>query len=267
MLNKLDITKIIEKEGLPRSSHSTLYLYPGQESNEPEFIVKKVQAKDFAEFQQALQPVILGFKLNNPFVVPVIDYNAQQNEEAGYNVYIQMPKMQGNLLVLLEQVKATGIKISKIELTQHFYTLVSGLDYLHDQKIAHGNIKPTNILIDNEGRLTLSDIGTFPEGESALYLAPEMEKDLQKADIWSLGLVIVLLFLQKANLIQELYASQNKEDFVGTLVDEITEEIGEEVAGIVKQMLVLEPEKRIVAKEAKKLLDIQLGNVPVREIT
>jgi len=170
-------------------------------------------------------------------------------------------------LILLEQVKATGIKISKIELTQHFYTLVSGLDYLHDQKIAHGNIKPTNILIDNEGRLCLSDIGSASEeeGESALYLAPEQEKDLLKADIWSLGLVIVLLFLQKTNLIQELSASQNKEEFIGSLIDEITEEIGEDVAGIVKQMLVLEPEKRIVAKEAKKLLDIQLGNVPVSE--
>ncbi len=92
MLNKLDITKIIEKEDLPRSAHSTLYLYPGQESNESEFIVKKIQAKDFAEFQQALQPVILGFKLNSPFVVPVLDYNAQQIEESGYNVFIQLPK-------------------------------------------------------------------------------------------------------------------------------------------------------------------------------
>jgi len=85
---------------------------------------------------------------------------------------------------------------------------------------------------------------------------------LYKADVWSLGLIVVLLLLQKVNLIQELYTSENKEEFIGTIIDEIIEEIGEETANVVRKMLVLEPEKRITIKEVKKLLDIQMGNVP-----
>jgi len=61
---------------------------------------------------------------------------------------------------------------------------------MHSKKFAHGDLKPTNILIDKDGEIKISDLGHIkfiPEGQSnymqswdgsgtVQYFAPEMDK-------------------------------------------------------------------------------------------
>lgn len=51
----------------------------------------------------------------------------------------------------------------KVEISCLITQMLNGLRYLHEQEkpIVHGNLKPSNILIDIYGRLRLAEFGIF----------------------------------------------------------------------------------------------------------
>ncbi len=88
-----------------------------------------------------------------------------------------------------------------------FYQVAQGVKACHDADIAHGDIKPENILLDKHGNVKLADFGLSRRvacGEkvkhacgSFNYIAPEVESrapyDPKRADMWSLGIVLYSL--------------------------------------------------------------------------
>ena len=88
------------------------------------------------------------------------------------------------------------------------YQISFGLYILHTNNIIHNDIKPSNILIDSSGGITICDFGSMADKNSksnsyTLYYSPpeflnndEIIRD-EKSDIWSLGVTILELFLKK----------------------------------------------------------------------
>jgi serine/threonine protein kinase len=91
-----------------------------------------------------------------------------------------------------------------------FYDVVLAVQYLHNQGIAHNDIKPENVMINSAGRAVLVDFGYAKDfafaGDNAkngtlMYAAPELLRpgtyDTQKADIWSLAILLYVMAVGK----------------------------------------------------------------------
>uniref|UniRef100_A0A2I3H323 protein kinase C n=1 Tax=Nomascus leucogenys TaxID=61853 RepID=A0A2I3H323_NOMLE len=92
------------------------------------------------------------------------------------------------------------------EPTAVFYAacVVLGLQYLHEHKIAHRDLKLENLLLDTEGFVKIADFGLCKEGMgyrdrtstfcgTPLYLAPEVITEIsytRAVDWWGLGVLI-----------------------------------------------------------------------------
>lgn len=111
----------------------------------------------------------------------------------------------GSLKSLIDR----GVELSEEKIACIFKQVVDGLIYLHNNNIAHRDIKPGNILLNTDGKVVISDFGigrSFQSADCVVgspgYQAPEMfgnddevfddssdvsSLDPVKQDVWSLG--------------------------------------------------------------------------------
>lgn len=153
------------------------------------------------------------------------------------------------------------------KLRRYMRDMVSGLAYLHSQRICHSDIKPENILVGDGGILKLADFGisrfldhgqskrVFQEKEGTLaFQAPECLHEsntkfsLYPTDIWALG---VTLFQLKYGYLP-FYHEQN-EGLVKQIVNEEIKlpksEKDKDFIDLIHGLLHKDPSKRIKIRE------------------
>ena len=94
-------------------------------------------------------------------------------------------------------------KLYEVEACRIYQQLISGLEYLHKQRICHRDLKPENLLFDSRHNLKIADFGLsndYHKGKlstpcgSPCYAAPEMVTGKKysgsSVDIWSSGIVL-----------------------------------------------------------------------------
>jgi len=137
-------------------------------------------------------------KLEHPSIVPIYDYADQEKRP-----YLVMKYIEG---VTLKSRLSQG-PLNATEISQVVDAVGSALAYAHDQGILHRDVKPSNVLINEEGQMYLADFGLAriaQAGESTLssdsimgtpqYISPEQargDKDLDLGtDIYSFGVML-----------------------------------------------------------------------------
>lgn len=166
-----------------------------------EFAVKvSVHENDFSVDKEKEIQTLIG--LGNPNIIRMYEYFV----DASYLYIILEYCPGGSLNDMLHSPGGSGtLKEPAIYVICRQITLA--LKACHDQHVAHRDIKPQNILVDQYGRPKLADFGLsdhFGQGAMAksragsrAYMAPEVLRKSEynpfTADIWSLGVTFYVL--------------------------------------------------------------------------
>lgn len=98
-------------------------------------------------------------------------------------------------------------KITKEKITFSIYQIAEGMKYIHSKNIIHKDLKPSNILICEDGTIKISDFGisklveegldTFTGGNGTIpFMAPELirnEEYNEKVDVYAFGVLIYFM--------------------------------------------------------------------------
>lgn len=153
-----------------------------------------------ARFEREAQAIS---RLHHPNIVKLYHFG-----EADGVIYIAMQYVQGtDLASVLHGYKLAGDEILLDDVCRLAYEIGSALDYAHQQGIIHRDVKPANILIDENGHAFLSDFGLALQtdvgtrGEifgTPYYIAPEQAISsagaVPQSDQYSLGVILYEIF-------------------------------------------------------------------------
>ena len=234
-------------------------VYKVQKKDSGEIFAMKCLSKTALKKQRQLKYAISECKImkimRNPFVLMM--HYAFQTTQSLYMVLDYCPN--GDLLGLIEKNGKLEEEVAK------FYTAetVLALEYLHSLDIVYRDLKPANILVDNEFHAKLADFGLAKEditntpamtmAGSPAYLPPEIveRKGASTAsDIYGLG--VLLYELLTGNLpyykpdIEALFDSIVKDNI--KFPDFVSTEAQSFILGVMEK----EPYKRLKVPEIKK---------------
>lgn len=111
---------------------------------------------------------VLAARLNHPNIVPI--YDVGEAEHPTPLVYLAMRRLPGRTLADLLDERGPLPEPEAIRLTT---ALAEALDYAHRQGVLHRDLKPGNVLLDEEGRPLLADFGIAKAIEAAHGGGPE----------------------------------------------------------------------------------------------
>eukprot|EP00493_Phyllostaurus_siculus_P015210 UN15444 len=130
--------------------------------------------------------------MNNPFLV-----NLRGTYKDKYKVYFLLDVcLGGELFTILRRRRYFN------EATSKFYAgcVVEAFDYMHSRRIIYRDLKPENLVLDDQGYLKVTDFGfakvaedkTFTLCGTPDYLAPEIvtgQGHGKGVDWWTLGIL------------------------------------------------------------------------------
>ena len=108
-----------------------------------------------------------------------------------------------DLGALVSRYHQTGELIPHPDVIRIGRAVASALDYAHAQGVIHRDVKPSNVLLDLDGRIVLSDFGLALEIQQGTmgevlgtphYVAPEQARDssatVPQSDLYALGVML-----------------------------------------------------------------------------
>jgi phosphoserine phosphatase RsbU/P len=188
-------------------------------------------------------------KLHHPGIVQIYDFGQFSGSS-----YMVSEFIQGRSL---KQVLAIRRHLQFKQALHIVHAVAGALQYAHSLGVIHLDVKPSNILLSDDGRVLLSDFGLarmagqsverdFVVGTIA-YMSPEQASGQPlnaSSDIYSLGIVLYELLVGQRPSTQRASPSEINATAVPWL-DPLGSEIPDSIAKLVNSMLVYETHDRV----------------------
>ena len=226
--------------------------------------IKVLSGEAFREKKQRarfLAEGALARTLDHPNIVRVVD--AGETAELAYLVmeYIRGGDLNHNL--------RAGLHIQNV--LALVKDIAGALGYAHTKGVVHGDVKPENILISEQGTSMLTDFGIATESDSVDdsgkvrgtpgYMSPEQAAGSGidgRSDFFSLGVVFYLMLTGRMPFVPESHAGlQPGRDRLATLPLQMAA-----FEGVIRRLLARSPEDRFrSSSEIVEALDaVRVGN-------
>eukprot|EP00698_Gefionella_okellyi_P016758 TRINITY_DN4816_c0_g1_i2.p1 TRINITY_DN4816_c0_g1~~TRINITY_DN4816_c0_g1_i2.p1 ORF type:complete len:403 (+),score=70.18 TRINITY_DN4816_c0_g1_i2:108-1316(+) len=200
-------------------------------------------------------------KLNHENVVRLYEIIDDPSSE---KLYLVMEHMPGGALM---SERSTNAPLPEDTVWKYMRDIVSGLEYLHKQKVLHRDIKPSNLLLGADGRVKISDFGVsqlFDGDDDSLtrtagspaYTAPEICNQStssfsgRAADIWALGVSMHMLLFGRlpfiADSVPDLYHAILEQS-----IDISSLNVSPLLQNLLEQLLDKNPETRITLPQLR----------------
>lgn len=160
--------------------------------------------------------------LSHPNIIKYIDSFEIKNNDKEFIVLITEYCEKGNLLSYIENENALNENMKKKIIRE----LLSGVQYLHEKGISHGDIKVENILLNSDFTVKLCDfgfsrtlivVGDDYKNGTLYYAAPELFYkgyfNALKADIYAIGITLYSFFE-----LQFPYKGENDEEIIQQII-------------------------------------------------
>lgn len=206
----------------------------------------KLVAADGREAQARIDAWSAARELSHPNLMRLIDAGRCLFDDTEF-VFAVMELADEVLAKVLAERPLTAVEAGEM-----LGPIVDALGYLHGMGLAHGHLKPTNIMVVDD-RLKLSADSIQSAGEAGwhlpgqqIYEAPEAGAGTVSAaaDLWALGVTLVVSLTQRP---PEWDGSPDSEPVV-------PESVAEPFAGIARLCLRVDPARRFTLEQVKARL-------------
>ncbi|KAL2644142.1 hypothetical protein R1flu_011729 [Riccia fluitans] len=245
-------------EAIGRGKHSTVY--KGRKKKSIEYYAIKSVEK--AQKTRVLQEVRTLHSLDHH---NVLKFYAWYETSAHLWLVLEYC-VGGDLLTLLKQ----DARLPEESIHDFARDLVQALQFLHSKGVIYCDLKPSNILLDENGRLKLCDFGLarrlgdisknslqqLPQAKrgTPCYMAPELFQDggvhSFGSDLWALGCVMYECFAGRPPFVSTSFT-----ELVNSILTEVPPPIRNstnEFQNLVGRLLVKDPAKRIQWPELRE---------------
>lgn len=211
--------------------------------------------------EQVYQEIAILKKLDHPNVVKLVEVLDDPSEDHLYMVF-ELVK-QGPVMEVPNNTPLTEDRARF-----YFQDLIKGIEYLHYQKIIHRDVKPSNLLVGEDGHIKIADFGVSNqfEGTDAFltntvgtpaFMAPETLSETRKIfsgkalDVWAIGITLHCFVFGQCPFMDERILSLHSKIKIQPLEFPDQPDIGDDLKDLIKRMLDKNPESRISVPEIK----------------
>lgn len=211
--------------------------------------------------ERVYQEIAILKKLDHSNVVKLVEVLDDPSEDHLYMVF-ELVK-QGAVMEV-----PTDKPFSEDQSRFYFQDLLRGIEYLHYQRIIHRDVKPSNLLVGEDGHIKIADFGVSNqfEGADALltstvgtpaFLAPEALSETRKnfsgkaLDVWAMGVTLYCFIYGVCPFMDERIVSLHQK--IKTQPVELPEnaDISDDLKDLLLKMLDKNPETRISIPQIK----------------
>ncbi|KAI3814322.1 hypothetical protein L1987_19073 [Smallanthus sonchifolius] len=197
ILNKYQLTRLLGRGSFAKVYHGRSLI---DDSSVAVKVIEKPSIADPTMEPRLVREVAAMRRLNHPNILKLHEVLATKTK-----IYLVMELAAGG--ELFTQLSRRG-RMKEATARRFFQQIVSTLNFCHQNGVAHRDLKPQNLLLDENGNLKISDFGlsALPESQkdgllhtacgTPAYTAPEIVRrkgyDGSKADAWSCGIMLFM---------------------------------------------------------------------------
>uniref|UniRef100_A0AAQ5ZJ00 calcium/calmodulin-dependent protein kinase n=1 Tax=Amphiprion ocellaris TaxID=80972 RepID=A0AAQ5ZJ00_AMPOC len=206
--------------------------------------------------ERVYQEIAILKKLDHPNVVKLVEVLDDPSED---HLYMGM-------LAVMEV--PSDKPFSEDQARFYFQDLLRGIEYLHYQRIIHRDVKPSNLLVGEDGHIKIADFGVSNqfEGADALltstvgtpaFLAPEAVSETRKnfsgkaLDVWAMGVTLYCFVFGVCPFMDERILSLHQKIKTQPVVLPEHADISDDLKDLLLKMLDKNPETRISVQQIK----------------